>query len=63
MHILHTVLYTFPKVLTRRICLKINVSLVGGQKVNANIICQSSLPNISRTMHTKNVGPIIVTEQ
>ena len=63
MHILHTVLYTFPKVLTRRICLKINVSLVGDQKVNANIICQSSLPNISRTMHTTNVGPIIVTEQ
>ena len=24
LHILHTVLYTFPKVLTRRICLTIN---------------------------------------
>ena len=63
MHILHTVLYTFPKVLTRRMYLKINISLVGGQKVNANIICQSSLPNISRTIHKTDVGPIIVTEQ
>ena len=28
-HILHTVLYTFPKVLTRRICLTIKASQVG----------------------------------
>ena len=26
-HILHTVLYTFPKLLTRRICLTINILL------------------------------------
>ena len=29
MHILHTVLYTFTKVLTRRICLTIRAYLVG----------------------------------
>ena len=29
MHILHTVHYTFPRVLTRRICLTIKASLVG----------------------------------
>ena len=29
MHILHTVLYTFPEVLTGRICLKIKALLVG----------------------------------
>ena len=29
MHILHIVHYTFPKVLTRRICLTIKASLVG----------------------------------
>ena len=29
MHVLHTVLYTFPKMLTRRFCLMIKVSFVG----------------------------------
>ena len=30
MHILHTVLYTFPKMLTRRICLTIKSFLIVG---------------------------------
>ena len=35
MHILHTVLYIFSKVLTRRICLKARASLVGDHFFNS----------------------------
>ena len=33
MHILHTVLYTFPKMLTRRICVTIIMTLTCGSQV------------------------------
>ena len=36
MHILHTVLYTFSKVLTRRICLPIKASPIGDHFLNSH---------------------------
>ena len=35
-HILHTLLYTFPLILTRRICLTIKASLVGNHFPNSH---------------------------
>ena len=58
MHILHTVLYTFPKVLTRRICLPIKASPIGDHFLNShdlNVWFRSDIPGRNLMLVTLGV--------
>ena len=55
MHILHTVLYIFPKLLTRRICLAKLASLVGGHFVyscDLNVWFRADIVGRNKTLVT-----------